>query len=100
MQNSEIFERVCSLPCLPNTRRRSRSLTTFQSVLTECSQGRGGRDVATFATQSLPSFSHDPDDFQAMLLGRHRMDEHFRTTPVEKKRTSRVENQLLTSTQG
>jgi hypothetical protein len=23
MQNSEVLQRVCSLPCLPNTRRRS-----------------------------------------------------------------------------
>jgi len=34
--------------------------------------------------QSLPSFSRGPDNFQDMLLGLHRMDEHFRTTPVEK----------------
>jgi glucose-6-phosphate isomerase len=39
---------------------------------------------ATFATKSLPSFARGPDNFQAMLLGLHRMDEHFHTTPVEK----------------
>jgi hypothetical protein len=58
------------------------------------------RDVSYLRDSSrLPSFSRGPDKFQAMLLGLHRTDEHFGTTNFEKNRTSRVENQLLTSTQ-
>ena len=41
-----------------------------------------------------------PGQSSGHVLGLHRMDEHFRTTPVEKERTGRVENQLLTSTHG
>ena len=44
----------------------------------------GGRYSMSSAIGLSPMVAIGPDNFQAMLLGLHRMDEHFRTTPFEK----------------
>ncbi len=44
----------------------------------------GGRYSMSSAIGLSTMVAIGPDNFQAMLLGLHRMDEHFRTTPFEK----------------
>ena len=44
----------------------------------------GGRYSMSSAIGLSTMVAISPDNFQAMLLGLHRMDEHFRTTPFEK----------------
>jgi glucose-6-phosphate isomerase len=44
----------------------------------------GGRYSMSSAIGFSTMVAIGPDNFQAMLLGLHRMDEHFRTTPFEK----------------
>jgi glucose-6-phosphate isomerase len=44
----------------------------------------GGRYSVSSAIGLSTMVAIGPDNFQAMLLGLHRMDEHFRTTPFEK----------------
>jgi len=44
----------------------------------------GGRYSMSSAIGLSTMVAIGPDNFRAMLLGLHRMDEHFRTTPLEK----------------
>ena len=44
----------------------------------------GGRYSMSSAIGLSTMVAIGPDNFQAMLLGLHRMDEHFRTTPLDK----------------